>query len=1068
LVKIGKFMTIIQYKELKTKKILSRYMQILFVAIAFGMMVFASYIFVSEIERKHLQRDVKNAILYTEANIIADLKEPETILAGFAETIRGMIIRGDNDKAVYEYIRYINHYMQDNEKNRLIGVMGFYGFFDVFGNKHFTERANWIPPEDYDLQSCPWYKAAVKANGDIGITEPYKNIRTGDISVITFSRRIFDDNNKALGIICLDINLDRIRQHAVNTQFAEKGYGFLLSESLELIAHPEPSMIGLPLNVVKSNISSFEEELIQNGYVYEVITTDYRKIESIVFLERLQNGWYMGVVTPRDKYYETTINMALVLTVMGVILATALILILLVIFNEINKENEKSQTMAYWYNSILNAIPLPVTVTDADTKWTFINTAVEKFLGVTLEEVIGKPCSNWGANICNTPACGIECAKRGQRQTFFSEGDSSYQLDVAIIKDKQEKTMGYIEVVQDITNMKLLAKKQADAEAANFAKSIFLTKVSHEIRTPMNAILGITEIQLRNETLPADVKDALDRIYNSGYMLLGIINDILDLSKIEAGKLELFPVEYDFPSLINDTVVLNIVRYESKPIKFNIHVDENIPLMLLGDELRIKQILNNLLSNAFKYTASGEISMSVSQESPRNETEGITLVFRISDTGQGMTPEQLEKLFNEYTRFNMEINRAVEGAGLGMSITKNLVRLMNGDIQVQSQLGKGSVFTVRLPQGVAPNSGVLGRELAEKIGHMSPVKTAYAKKAPIIYEYMPYGRVLVVDDVETNLYVTRGLITPYGLSVETASSGYEAIEKIKQGLMWDIIFMDHFMPGMDGIETAQIIRGLGYTKPIVALTANVITGQSEMFFANGFDDFLSKPIDIRQLDIVLNKLIRDKYPDEIIEAARQAKNNMGKSSGTMPSVKPELAKFFIRDAEKAAVTLETILKKHGEYEDEDMQLYTINVHGMKSALANIGETELSAFALKLEEAGRERNIAVISKETTAFLSDLYAVIEKNRPNKDDIGNEDVGDIQDGDKAYLFEKLSFIKEACAEYNKKAAKDTLTQLQQKKWPRHVRETLDAIAEYLLHSEFKEAAKLAKDYSDSLTLN
>jgi len=1056
-------MPVLQYIEQKTKKLISRYMQILFVALAFTFMVIASYLFVSDIEHKNLQKNVKNAILNTEANIIADLKEPETILAGFAETIRGMITRGDSCQTVCEYIKYINNYMQDNENNRLIGVMGFYGYFNVFGNRYFTEGGEWIPPEGFDLQSRPWYKAAIEADGDIGVTEPYKNLRIGDVSVITFSRRIFDEVGTPLGVICLDINLDRVSQHAVNTQLAEKGYGFLLSQSRELIAHPEHSVIGMQFRNVRSKIASYEEELIQNGYVDEVISTDYRGIESIVFMERLQNDWYMGVVTPKDKYYQSTRIMALVLSVMGAVLATALILILLVIFNEINRENEKSQLMAHWYNSILNAIPLPITVTDAETRWTFINTAVEKFLGISFEEAMGKLCDNFGANICNTDDCGIACAKRGLKQTYFSEGDSSYQVDVAILKDKNEETMGYIEIVQDITNLKLMTKKQADAEAANAAKSAFLAKVSHEIRTPMNAILGITEIQLRNETLPIDTRNALDKIYNSGYMLLGIINDILDLSKMESGKLELYPIEYDFPSLINDTVVLNIVRYESKPITFSLNVDENIPLILFGDELRIKQILNNLLSNAFKYTAAGEVSMSVSLEPPKQRgTNGITLVFRISDTGQGMTSEQLDKLFDEYMRFNMEMNRAVEGAGLGMSITKHLVKLMDGDIGVKSTPGKGSVFTIKLPQKIAAGSGVIGRELAEKIGQMSPVKTAHTKKAPIIFEYMPYGRILIVDDVETNLYVTRGLISPYGLSVETASSGYEAIEKIKKGLTWDIIFMDHFMPGMDGVEAAKIIRSMGYVKPIVALTANVISGQAEMFFANGFDDFLSKPIDIRQLDIVLSKLIRDKYPAKTIEAARRLKSTMKKMSGPPPDVKPELAKIFTRDAEKAIGILDSIHKKDGDYGDGDIQLYVINAHSMKSALANIGEKELSSFAQKLEEAGRNKDIAVIIKETPAFLDALRKMIDKM--NRED-GDEVTGDLSDDDLLYLLGKLAVIKGACSDNDKKKAKEALAQIRERKWRRSVIDVIDSIAENLLHSEFTEAAKLAEDSINSL---
>ena len=1047
--------------EQKTRKMITRYMQIIFVALAFALMVFASYMFVSDIERNHLKRSVKEAILYTEASIKADLKEPETILAGFSETIRGMIMRGDSSGTVREYIQYINKYMQNNEKNRLLGIMGFYGYFNVFGNIYFTEGKDWIPPEGYILEDRPWYKVAVEANGDIGITEPYKNIRTGNNAVITFSRLIFDEDGKQLGIICLDINLDRIRQHAINTQFAEKGYGFLLSESMELIAHPEHSIIGMQLHDVKSHISTYEDELIKNGYVYEVITTDYRNIESIVFIERLQNGWYMGVVTPKNIYYKSTRIMALVLTAMGAALAAALIVILLVIFNEINKENEKSRTMAHWYNSILNAIPLPVTVTDADTNWTFINKAVEKLLGIKLEDAIGKPCSNWGSSICNTENCGIACARRGLHQTYFSQGDLSYQIDVAMLKDVNEKIMGYIEVVQDITNLKQITKKQADAEAANAAKSAFLAKVSHEIRTPMNAILGITEIMLQNESLSHDMQEALSRIYNSGYLLLGIINDILDLSKIEAGKLELTPINYDVPSLINDTVHLNIMRFDSKPIIFDLYLDENIPMTLFGDELRIKQILNNLLSNAFKYTDTGKISLSIAIE-PSDNKSMITLLFRVSDTGQGMTREQLDKLFDEYTRFNLEANRTTEGAGLGMNITKRLVDLMKGEILVESVKGKGSLFTVRLPQGIVDN-GILGKAVVENLMQFRLGRMSQIKKAPqVVREYMPYGRVLIVDDVETNLYVAKGLMAPYGLSIDTAMSGFEAVEKIKSGSKYDVIFMDHFMPKMDGIEATKNIRELGYTQPIVALTANALTGQTEIFMANGFDGFISKPIDIHQLNAVLNKLVRDKYPAETIDAARQVKDNIKKSADQQQSVNTELIKIFLRDAQKAVDVLETIHSNNYRRID-DTQTYIINIHAMKSALANIGEVELSAAAGKLEDAGRTQNITEISNDTPGFISALRAVIQKVNPNKDDTDDKADVTMSEEDRAELIEKLSLMQRASIEYDKKTIKNTLAQIKGRKWPFTVNKLLETISEHLLHSDFIKIANLIDNYKN-----
>jgi PAS domain S-box-containing protein len=1178
-------MSVIRALEQKTQKKITRYMQILFVALAFALMVIASYLFVSDIERKHLQRNVKDAILYTEASIKAYMLEPETLLGGVSETIRDIILQGDSADNVQKYIIFMNDYVKSNVEKRLIGVIGFYGFFDVYGGRFIAGEMDWNPPEGYNPQSRPWYIAAVEADGDVGVTQPYLDIKNNVVSV-TFSRRIFDADKRPLGVVGLDIKIDRIRQIAVDTQFAENGYGFLLDQNMELIAHPEPFLVGTAFHDVNSNIVRYEDELIQTGHVDEVISTDYRNIESIVFLERLYNGWYMGIVTPRDKYYQSTRDMALFLIVLGVALVVTLIAILLILFRQMNKESERSQTMAHWYNSILNAIPLPITVTDAEKNWTFINAVVEKILGITLKDAVGKPCSNWGADICNTESCGIVCAKRGQNQTFFSQRGLSYQVDVATLKDLNDKTMGYIEVVQDITNMKLMTKKQADTEAANQilenilngidaeiyvsvphtgellfinnymkkknniegeytgklcyklfldenqkdvcdfcpcykldkephntvlwelrlptnrisrnstryiewtngrivqiqhsvditelinareqaiqankGKSDFLAKMSHEIRTPMNAILGITEIQLQDETISPDMQEALSRIYNSGYLLLGIINDILDLSKIEAGKLELMPINYDVPSLINDTVYLNIMRFDSKPIVFELNIDENIPMTLSGDELRIKQILNNLLSNAFKYTDSGKVSLSITME-PAIEASMITLVFSVRDTGQGMTREQLDKLFDEYTRFNMDANRTTEGAGLGMNIARRLVELMNGKISVESEYGKGSVFTVRLPQGKV-GAEVLGKAMVENLMQFRLGRMSQMKKAPqIVREHMPYGKVLIVDDVETNLYVAKGLMSPYGLSIDVSMSGFDAIEKIKSGAVYDIIFMDHFMPKMDGIEAAKIIRGLDYTRPIVALTANALTGQSEMFMTNGFDGYISKPIDIHQLNAVINKLIRDRYPAETIEAARNLKNNVKKDAKQRQPVDTELVKLFIRDAEKSIDILETINKKQGDYGDEDIQSYVINVHAMKSALSNIGETELSASAQKLEKAGRERDTDVISKETSAFLSALRTLIKKIGPGKNSVDNEVTIDIHGDDHAWLLENLSLLRKACAEYDKKTSKDTLAQLQQKKWPRHINELLDTIAECLLHSNFTEAAKLAGDYVD-----
>jgi len=607
-------------------------------------------------------------------------------------------------------------------------------------------------------------------------------------------------------------------------------------------------------------------------------------------------------------------------------------------------------------------------------------------------------------------------------------------------------------------NELIIAKEQAIR--ANNAKSNFLTKISHEIRTPMNAILGITEIQLQNQNLPNQLQEALGKINNSGYLLLSLINNILDMSKIESGKMELSLSNYDFPSLINDTVYLNVVLYDNKQITFTLKVDENIPSRMTGDELRIKQIINNLLSNAFKYTDNGEISMSISAEY-HEDPSLVTLVFCISDTGQGMTEEQVDKLYDEFTRFNTDVNNKVEGTGLGMSITKQLVIIMGGKIDVESEFGKGSVFTVHLPQKIEKDIAVLGKEMAEKLSNFRTADLSQMeKKTQISYEYMPYGKILIVDDVETNLYVARGLMAPYGLSIETARSGFEMIEKIKDGSVFDVIFLDHFMPKMDGIEAVKIIRDMGYKHPVIALTANAIVGQEEMFLQNGFDGFISKPIDIRQINATLNKLVRDKYPIEVVEAARKQASSTSEErtiKNIEPYADPKLKAIFARDAESAFGRIETILSNSFRRGD-DIQQYVIDVHSMKSALNNMGEKQLSAVALKLEMAGRSKDIPLMIAETPAFLEALRIIIDKFKPKN----NDSTEEVFENDLVLLSKKMLAILNACEKYDEVTANSALQELEQKNWSSTIKEHINDIAMHLLHSDFDKAAEVASDYA------
>jgi signal transduction histidine kinase/CheY-like chemotaxis protein len=661
---------------------------------------------------------------------------------------------------------------------------------------------------------------------------------------------------------------------------------------------------------------------------------------------------------------------------------------------------------------------------------------------------------------------------------YFKDISHGWYLGIVIPEKEYYKNISKIAAALIIGGLLLAAilcfvlyhiyNAKIDSDKKTRQKTNFLATMSHELRTPLNAILGMTEIQMQNNAHPAATSEAFIKINNSGSLLLNIINDILDLSKIETGGLELKPIKYEVASLINDVVQLNYIRYEGVPVEFNVEVDEKTPATLVGDELRIKQVLNNLLSNAFKYTEKGAVTLSAGAECvTRGGTVLVTLIFKIIDTGQGMTQKQVENLFNEYTHFNMEANRTTEGAGLGMTVTRNLVDLMNGQISIKSAIGEGTTVTVRIPQKT-PGIGVrdlIGKEMTESLKQFKLGNVVQLKKSQVKHEYMPYGSVLITDDVETNLYVAKGLMAPYGLNIDLATSGFEAIEKVKNGNVYDVIFMDHMMPKLDGIETTKIIRETGYTQPIIALTANALAGQAEVFLKNGFDDFISKPIDIRQLNAALIKHIRNKQSQETIDAAQKKKaefdEKQASKTGQAQQIDPQLANIFTRDAEKAINILDSVLQKNFKTES-DIQLYIINVHAMKSALANIGEQELSTSALKLEQAGREKDLQTMKAETKNFLDALHAVINKIKPK-----DEDDADIEDSKETLVFlrEKLTEIKNACGAYDKKTVKNSLNELKEKTWSHKTKDLMNSIADHLLHSEFDEVSALADSYIKSI---
>jgi signal transduction histidine kinase/CheY-like chemotaxis protein/HPt (histidine-containing phosphotransfer) domain-containing protein len=1040
------------------------FVQVLFVFLAFGLMVFLSYFYLNNIEQNHHKNDTQNLLAIGQSEIEAEMKEFEMTIYSLSQSVHYIIMHGGSIEDVKQHIKESTEYVFSHS-GFISGFTGAFGYFDVFGGLNIHSRDMPVP-EGFVAQSRPWYTAAVEASGNAAISQPYISINSNN-PVIAFASQILDYNGNQLGVIGFEISLDRIKNYAVSAHITESGYGVLVNNK-EIIAHPQNEYIGRNIMELPggTEIAKFMEQEL-DFFEYRIIS--YTGRESSIVFKKLGNGWYIGIITPHAQYYTNMWNTLIVLIVLGFFMAMLLSMALVRLITDRNRVKEQMQIM-------LDATPLGMNFWNREFKDINTNEEAVKLFGVSSKKEYCDRIFELSPEYQDDGRLSIEKAKE-LIQKAFDEGYCRFEwthcklngelipCEITLVRVQYQDDYIVAGYTRDLREMTKLTAEKESAEQSSRNKNAFLANLSHEIRTPMNVILGIAEIQLQNENISREIREAFNNIYNSGFLLLKIVNDILDLSKIEAGKLELMPVNYNIASLIDDTVYMFVMRYDNKPVSFLVNVDENIPSTLLGDDLRIKQILNNLLSNAFKYTDRGEITLSVtvaSREEPDDRENQITLVFRVQDTGQGMASEQLDKLFDEYTRFNLKANRSIDGAGLGMPITKYLVSMMNGEIFVESEPGKGSLFTVHLPQKIIDNK-IIGREISENLKKFHLGKSSNEiKSSQIEREYMPYGRILIVDDVETNLYVARGLMALYGMSIETVNNGYDAIERIKEGCVYDIVFMDHFMPSLDGMEAAKIIREMGYDQPIIALTANAMIGQAEIFIANGFNGFISKPIDIRQLNTLLNKFVRDKQPAKVLETARQLKASLKKySAGNKRQTEfdKKLTEIFALEAEKAAAILENFIYNNSRSED-DFKTYIIKVHSMKSALANINEPELSGFAYELEKSGNERNIEFIIEKTPAFLEALKSLIVKYKPAEKDDAPPDGNEISAEDKIFLQEKLLEIKMACASFNVKNARTALEELNQKDWPRPVKNNLDEISMHLLHSALRLTSIIAEN--------
>ena len=553
---------------------------------------------------------------------------------------------------------------------------------------------------------------------------------------------------------------------------------------------------------------------------------------------------------------------------------------------------------------------------------------------------------------------------QGVAELVSTHGEISCSLNFSVARDFHEDPYCIVCFAYDLTKEKNMMQKLV---RANEAKSQFLANMSHEIRTPINGILGMDSMILK-ECKDENLREYAKNIQSAGQSLLSIINDILDISKIESGKLEILPIKYQMFSVLNDCYNLTKVKLENKPIEFVIQINENLPSWLYGDEVRIRQIINNFLSNAVKYTKEGTVTFCLDYEEKSNDQ--IQLIISVTDTGIGIKEEDLGKLFESFTRIEEKRNRNIEGTGLGLNLTKNLVDLMDGEISVESTYGKGSCFTARIPQKIvdAKPMGDFGTRYQQYLNTSDDNTLSFSA---------PEAKILIVDDVEMNLKVVEGLLKETKIQIDTAVSGRECLECVKKK-QYDIVFLDHMMPEMDGIETLQNMKLLtdnpNRETPVIMLTANAIVGAKEEYMEAGFTDYLTKPI--RETELL--EMLRKYLPGELICKNKEINNSgdmvqsASEEQGNQPATgkMQQLEKMEGLDVQTGLIYCANeeefyieMLKEYMKadkvsamkqfFSSEDWDDYRTTVHALKSTSLTIGAVHLSEGAKALETAAKE-------------------------------------------------------------------------------------------------------------------
>ena len=709
-------------------------------------------------------------------------------------------------------------------------------------------------------------------------------------------------------------------------------------------------------------------------------------------------------------------------------------------------------------NYIIDNLKEAVIVTDADHRFLFLNSMADQII-TSINKEQGYSTDDK-----------IYAFIQGS-QDFFDWKDRHYQVEETVLKDN-ELIQGYMMTIVDVTKIieqnHLMKRLVLQTEDANRAKTNFVSNMSHEIRTPMNSIVGITEILLRSRHSPKE-QEYLLNIQSSGRVLLTIINDVLDCSKMEAGKMQLFDEPYDTCSLFHDLRISMENRIGHSGLELIYDIDQDIPCKLKGDMGRIRQVIINLVNNAIKYTEKGSVRFSVHVR--QKNTDKVMLYYEVADTGIGIRKEDQKILFDAFQRVEMDRNRYVEGTGLGLTISQNLVNMMGGVIEVESEYGKGSRFFFTIEQTIIDPTPV------SAVNYNGQKDNVTEKEAECLF-IAPEAHILLVDDNELNLVVAKELLKPLRMQIDTAENGLQAVKMVR-GSQYDLVLMDHMMPVMDGIEAAKAIRALPEDKyqklPIIALTANAMVDARKEFLNAGMNGFVAKPIDFARIcnqlklwlpkDLVRDvpkeeakKLLADDLSDREIQpedpqmgfSFEEGVKHCGSKAALMKTIR-----IFYRTIDSKANKIEQCLKE-GLISD-----YVIEIHALKSSALLIGAVPLSEAAKELEDYGKQGKTEVLEEKTPDVLTlyrDLKNILRPYAEKEEDAKKE----FSDGE---WITALQQIHQCIEQFDLDGVDQIMEQLEEYQVPECIRESMDQLRVYVADVSLEEIMELTDTMTELL---